>query len=54
MLLEYESSESFRERKETAKRLGEEAGTKMLFPMLLMMAIVFAIIMVPAVMKFSI
>ena len=54
VLLEYESSESFRERKETAKRLGEEAGTKMLFPMLLMMAIVFAIIMVPAVMKFSI
>lgn len=53
VLLEYESAESFRERKETAKRLGEEAGTKMLFPMLLMMAIVFAVIMVPAVMNFS-
>lgn len=47
-LLEYESGEAFNERKELAKRLGEEASTKLLFPMILMLLIVLAIIMVPA------
>ena len=36
------------ERKNTAKRLGEEAGTKLLLPMFIMLGIVLAIIIIPA------
>ena len=42
-LLEQEAEEAFEERKNSAKKLGEEAGTKLLFPMLLMLGIVIAI-----------
>lgn len=49
-LLEEDALESFQRRKETVKRLGEEAGTKMLFPMMLMLVIVMGIIMIPAFM----
>lgn len=47
-LLEYEAMDAFEERKELAKRLGEEAGTKLLMPMMLMLMIVMLIIMYPA------
>lgn len=47
-LLSKESMEAFEERKETAKRLGEEAGTKLLVPMMIMLIIVFLIILIPA------
>lgn len=50
-LLEYEAIQAFEERKEVAKRLGEEAGTKLLGPMFLMLFIVLAIIMIPAFMQ---
>lgn len=50
-LLEYEAIQAFEERKEVAKRLGEEAGTKLLGPMVLMLFIVLAIIMIPAFMQ---
>ncbi|WP_455717854.1 secretion protein F, partial [Anaerosporobacter sp.] len=50
-LLEYEAVQAFEERKEVAKRLGEEAGTKLLGPMVLMLFIVLIIIMVPAFMQ---
>lgn len=50
-LLEYEAVQAFEERKEGAKRLGEEAGTKLLAPMVLMLFIVLIIIMVPAFMQ---
>ncbi len=43
-----ESMEAFAERKELAKRLGEKAGTKMLLPMGLMLAVILVIIIVPA------
>lgn len=39
-------------RKNLALKLGEEAGTKLLFPMLLMMGIVMVLIMVPAFLSF--
>jgi tight adherence protein C len=51
--LELEAAEAFEERKELAKRLGEEAGTKLLVPMMLMLLIVLAIIMVPAFLSFN-
>ncbi|MDF2803626.1 MAG: hypothetical protein K0S61_3529 [Anaerocolumna sp.] len=52
-LLEFESLEAFEERKELAKRLGEEAGTKLLLPMMLMLIIVLGIILVPAFLSFQ-
>lgn len=53
-LLMKEAVEAFEERKEAAKRMGEEAGTKLLFPMMVMLIIVFLIIMIPAFSAFSI
>lgn len=47
-LLEYEVTDAFRDRKESAKALGEEAGTKLLMPMMIMLVIVFAIILYAA------
>lgn len=52
-LLEKEATEVFVERKNRARRYGEEATTKLLFPMLLMLAIVIFIIMVPAIISFQ-
>lgn len=46
--LELEVAESFALRKEMAKQKGEEAGTKLLFPMIIMLALVLVIIIVPA------
>ena len=47
-LLKLESIQAFEERKAQAKRLGEEAGTKLLLPMFLMLAVVLVIVIVPA------
>ncbi len=47
-LLKQEAFNAFEERKEFAKKLGEEAGTKMLLPMFLMLGVVLVIIVVPA------
>lgn len=47
-LLKLESIQAFEERKALAKRLGEEAGTKLLLPMFMMLAIVLIIVIVPA------
>ncbi len=52
-LLKKESADAFEERKRNARRLGEEAGTKLLLPMAVMLVIVMTIIMVPAFMSFS-
>jgi hypothetical protein len=53
-LLMKEAEEAFVERKEIAKRLGEEAGTKLLIPMMVMLIIVFLIIMIPAFWSFRV
>ena len=47
-MLRLESIQAFEERKAAARRLGEEAGTKLLLPMFLMLAIVLVIVIVPA------
>lgn len=52
-LLEIETMESLEERKELSKRIGEEAGTKLLFPMILMLLIVLIIIIIPAFLSFQ-
>lgn len=51
-MLDSEARETFERRKEHVKRLGEEAGTKMLFPLLLMLVLVIGIIMIPAFLTF--
>lgn len=47
-MLRLEGIHAFEERKAQAKRLGEEAGTKLLLPMFFMLAVVMIIIIVPA------
>ena len=46
--LQQESRDALQERKSHARQLGEEAGTKLLLPMILMLAIVMVVIIVPA------
>ena len=47
--LENEAMLSLEERISTARKEGEQAGTKLLFPMVLMLGVVLAVLMVPAV-----
>lgn len=47
-LLSLMSQDAFEQRKQRAKQLGEEAGTKLLLPMMIMLVLVFVIILVPA------
>lgn len=54
VLLELETAEAFENRKNLARKYGEEAGTKLLVPMVLMLVIVMAVIMVPAMMSFGV
>ena len=52
-LMEQESSEAFEERRRRARAEGEKAGTKLLFPMMLMLGVVFLLILVPAFLSFD-
>ncbi len=52
-ILKAESEEAFEERKRLARKKGEEAGTKMLVPMVLMMLVVVVIVAVPALMSIN-
>lgn len=52
-ILEAEAVQGMEERRNLAKKLGEQAGTKLLFPMMLMLLVVMVILMVPAMMSFS-
>lgn len=49
-ILRTEMSDAFEQRKNLARRLGEEAGTRLLLPLFLMLGIVMVMIMVPAMM----
>lgn len=52
-LLSREAVEAFQERKDNTKRLGEEASTKLLGPMITLLLIVLIIIMIPAFISFQ-
>ena len=52
-ILEMEVQESLEERKAQAKKLGEEAGTRLLIPMFLMLVVVLIIVMAPALIAFQ-
>ncbi len=51
-LLQEESKRAFEERMDRVRKIGEEAGTKLLMPMIIMLVIVMAMIMIPAYMAF--
>lgn len=51
--LREEAEQAFADRKNLARQMGEEAGTKLLFPMILMLAVTMVMIMVPAYRSFS-
>ena len=51
-LLREESEKATQERMSYARKLGEEAGTKLLVPMMLMLLIVMVVIMIPAYLSF--
>ena len=51
-MLETEAEASLTDRRNQAKKIGEQAGTKLLLPMILMLGVVLAILMVPAFLSF--
>jgi len=51
-LMEDEVYQAFEERKEFARKKGEEASTKLLFPMIILLVMVMSIIMIPSIMSF--
>lgn len=51
-MLRQEADNAFADRKSLAKKLGEEAGMKLLLPMMMMLAIVMVIIIIPAYFSF--
>ena len=52
-LLSSEVEDAFEQRKIIAKKYGEEAGTKMLFPMMIMLGIIMVLLLVPALVSFQ-
>ncbi len=48
-----EAQSAFEERRNLARQLGEEAGTKLLLPMIMMLGVTLVIIMIPAYYSFS-
>ena len=50
--LEQEAAAGFEERKNEARKMGEEAGTKLLLPMMVMLVLVLVILILPALMNF--
>ena len=53
-LFREETNESFLTRKAMVKSKAQEAGTRMLFPMVLMLGVVMAIVLIPSMMSFTI
>lgn len=52
-LLEQEELQAMETRREHAKRLGEEASTKLLLPMLILLLVVLILVMFPAILNFQ-
>ena len=47
-----EMASAFEERKNLARKQGEEAGAKLLIPLFLMLGVVMAMVMAPALLSF--
>lgn len=52
-MLGAEMNDAFEDRKASAKKLGEEAGTKLMLPMFMMLGVVMVIIVIPAFLSFK-
>ena len=52
-MLEEVERDAFRQRMDRARKEGEEASTKMLLPMIVLLLLVMLIVMYPAVISFS-
>ena len=52
-IMEYEARDAFEDRKAEARKLGEQAGTKLLLPMGMMLLVVLVIVIVPSIMSFG-
>ena len=52
-IMEYEARDAFEDRKAEARKRGEEAGTKLLLPMGMMLMVVMIIVIVPSVLSFG-
>ena len=53
-MLREEAASAFLLQKQQVKKAGEEAGTKLLFPMVLLLLLVMLLIMIPAFLSFSV
>lgn len=53
MLMEQMEQEAFRQRIDQAKKEGEEASTRLLFPMILLLSTVLLLVMFPAIIRFQ-
>ena len=51
---EQEEAQALEERKNLAKKYGEEAGTKLLGPMMILLLVIMLMIMIPAFMSFMV
>ena len=51
-MLQTEAQKAFAERQRRARILGNEAGTKLLLPMMLMLVVVLLLVLFPAVTSF--
>ena len=54
LIMEEEAKDAFEDRKANARKLGEEAGTKLLAPMAMMLMVVMIVVIVPAFMSFGV
>ena len=52
-MLEEEAEKAQEMRKQQARVLGEQASTKLLFPMILMLIVTFVILLIPACISFA-
>ena len=52
-LLQAEAYQAFEERKHQVRRRGEEVSTKLLIPLFMMLGVVLVIVLIPALMSFS-
>ena len=53
-ILEAEMAEAFEQRKTLARRMGEEAGTRLLLPLFMLLGVVMVLVSVPAFLSFGI
>ncbi|MCR5654543.1 MAG: type II secretion system F family protein [Lachnospiraceae bacterium] len=53
-LLEQEAEDAFVEHQSSIRKMGEEAGTKLLIPMVMMLSVVMVLIMVPAFLNYQV